>query len=124
MAKPKYSILLPTYNEKDNLPICVWLIEKYLSKHDISYEVIVIDDNSPDGTLEVAKRLQNELGEQKIVLKPREGKLGLGTAYIHGLKFVRGEFVILMDADLSHHPKFIPKMINIQKSTNVVFTIL
>ncbi|KAI6175551.1 Dolichol-phosphate mannosyltransferase subunit 1 [Aphelenchoides bicaudatus] len=118
MARPKYSILLPTYNEKDNLPICVWLIEKYLSKHDISYEVIVIDDNSPDGTLEVAKRLQNELGEQKIVLKPREGKLGLGTAYIHGLKFARGEFVILMDADLSHHPKFIPKMINIQKSTN------
>jgi dolichol-phosphate mannosyltransferase len=81
--------------------------------------VIVIDDNSPDGTLETAKRLQQELGNEKIVLKPRAGKLGLGTAYIHGLKFARGEFIILMDADLSHHPKFIPQMIKIQKDTNV-----
>jgi dolichol-phosphate mannosyltransferase len=119
MSTPKYSILLPTYNEKDNLPICIWLIEKYLSENDISYEVIVIDDNSPDGTLEVAKRLQAELGESKVVLKPRAGKLGLGTAYVHGLKFARGEFIILMDADLSHHPKFIPQMIEIQQKSNV-----
>ncbi|KAI6206820.1 Dolichol-phosphate mannosyltransferase subunit 1 [Aphelenchoides besseyi] len=114
---PKYSIILPTYNEKENLPICVWLIEKHLHEQNIKYEIIVIDDNSPDGTLEVAKKLQRELGDEKIVLKPRAGKLGLGTAYIHGLQFVRGEFVILMDADLSHHPKFIPKMIEIQEKT-------
>lgn len=81
--------------------------------------MIIIDDNSPDGTLEVAKRLQAELGNSKIVLKPREGKLGLGTAYVHGLKFARGEFIILMDADLSHHPKFISQMIDLQKETDV-----
>lgn len=70
---------------------------------DQNYEVIIIDDGSPDGTLDVAKELQKIYGSEKIVLKPREKKLGLGTAYIHGLKFAKGEFVIIMDADLSHH---------------------
>ena len=50
-----------------------------------------------------------------IVLKPRAGKLGLGTAYVHGLKFATGNFVIIMDADFSHHPKFIPQMVARQK---------
>lgn len=68
-----------------------------------SYEVIVIDDNSPDGTLDVAKQLQKIYGEDKIVLRPRKAKLGLGTAYIHGVKHATGNFIILMDADLSHH---------------------
>lgn len=53
--------------------------------------MIIIDDNSPDGTLEVAKKLQKAYGEDRIVLRPREGKLGLGTAYIHGLKHSRWE---------------------------------
>jgi dolichol-phosphate mannosyltransferase len=53
-----------------------------------------------------------------IILKPRAGKLGLGTAYVHGLQFATGNFVIIMDADFSHHPKFIPRMIAIQASTN------
>lgn len=51
----------------------------------------MIDDASPDKTLEVAERLQKEYGSEKIVLKPRSGKLGLGTAYVHGLKYARGE---------------------------------
>ncbi|VDM57605.1 unnamed protein product [Angiostrongylus costaricensis] len=114
---PKYTILLPTYNERENLPICVWLLEKYMKDKD--YEVIVIDDASPDGTGELAAKLRDEFGEGKIILKPREGKLGLGTAYIHGLKYARGQFIILMDADLSHHPKFIVEMIELQKKENL-----
>ncbi|KAK6750217.1 hypothetical protein RB195_002296 [Necator americanus] len=114
---PEYTILLPTFNESENLPICLWLIEKCLKF--VNHEVIVIDDASPDGTQEVAERLQKEYGEEKIVLKPRPGKFGLGTAYIHGLKYARGEFIILMDADLSHHPKFIPEMIELQKKENL-----
>ncbi|KAK6009078.1 ribosomal protein L5 [Ostertagia ostertagi] len=114
---PEYTVLLPTYNERENLPICVWLLEKYL--RDVNYEVIIIDDASPDGTQEVAERLRSEYGSEKIVLKPREGKLGLGTAYIHGLKYARGNFIVLMDADLSHHPKFIPEMIELQKRENL-----
>lgn len=75
-----------------------------------------MDDGSPDGTLEIAKQLQSLYTPQRIVLKPRAGKLGLGTAYVHGLKFAQGNFVIIMDADFSHHPKFIAEMIRVQKS--------
>lgn len=65
--------------------------------------MIVIDDGSPDGTLDVAKDLQKIYGEERIVLRPRAGKLGLGTAYVHGIKHATGDFIIIIDADLSHH---------------------
>ena len=111
-----YSILLPTYNERENLPIIIWLINESMTKSDFNYEVIIIgksilnlthflglqkrnfsvpilvsylDDGSPDGTLEVAKQLQSIYGDDKIVLRPREKKLGLGTAYIHGIKHAK-----------------------------------
>ena len=69
----------------------------------VAYEIIVIDDGSPDGTLNTAKQLQLLYGEDKILLRPRERKLGLGTAYIHGIKHATGNFIIIMDSDLSHH---------------------
>lgn len=68
-----------------------------------NYEIIVIDDGSPDGTQDAALQLQKIYGKEKIVLKPRERKLGLGTAYIHGIKHSTGNYIVLMDADLSHH---------------------
>ncbi|KAL1402321.1 hypothetical protein pipiens_006146 [Culex pipiens pipiens] len=119
MPENKYSILLPTYNEKDNLPIIIWLIVKYMQESKFNYEVIVIDDGSPDGTLEVAKQLQKIYGEDRILLRPRASKLGLGTAYIHGIEHASGNYIIIMDADLSHHPKFIPQFIDLQKSNNL-----
>ncbi|XP_068895562.1 dolichol-phosphate mannosyltransferase subunit 1 [Tenebrio molitor] len=112
----KYSILLPTYNELENLPIIIWLIVKHMKESGYDYEVIIIDDGSPDGTQDAAKQLQKIYGEDKIILRPREKKLGLGTAYIHGIKHATGNFIIIMDADLSHHPKFIPQFIEKQKS--------
>ncbi|XP_019753759.2 dolichol-phosphate mannosyltransferase subunit 1 isoform X1 [Dendroctonus ponderosae] len=114
----KYSILLPTYNEVENLPIIIWLLVKHMNSSGHSYEIIIIDDGSPDGTLEAAEQLQRIYGKEKIVLRPREKKLGLGTAYIHGVKHATGNFVIIMDADLSHHPKFIKEMIEKQKSND------
>ena len=110
----KYSILLPTYNEKENLPLIVWLITENMPA-DCEYEVIIIDDNSPDGTQQVAEQLQKIYGNELIQLRPRPGKLGLGTAYVHGMKFATGNFIIIMDADLSHHPKFIPRFIEKQR---------
>uniref|UniRef100_A0A3B3QQW0 Dolichol-phosphate mannosyltransferase subunit 1 n=1 Tax=Paramormyrops kingsleyae TaxID=1676925 RepID=A0A3B3QQW0_9TELE len=103
VSSDKYSVLLPTYNERENLPLIVWLLVKYFGESGYDYEIIVIDDRSPDGTLEVAEQLQNIYGADKIILRPREKKLGLGTAYIHGIKHATGNFVIIMDADLSHH---------------------
>lgn len=62
MSADKYSILLPTYNERENLPLITWLIIKAFEKSKYNFEVIVIDDGSPDGTLEVAKQLQKIYG--------------------------------------------------------------
>ncbi|CAG8495684.1 15533_t:CDS:2 [Acaulospora colombiana] len=117
-GEDRYSVILPTYNERGNLPIIVWLLAKTFKEHDIDWEIIVVDDNSPDGTQEIAKQLISVYGSDRIVLKPRAGKLGLGTAYVHGLQFVTGNFVIIMDADFSHHPKFIPEFIKLQKTKN------
>jgi len=80
----------------------------------MDWEIVIVDDGSPDGTQEVAKQLIKAYGP-RIVLKTRSGKLGLGTAYVHGLQFATGNFVIIMDADFSHHPKFIPIMADIQR---------
>ncbi|GFR08765.1 dolichol-phosphate mannosyltransferase subunit 1 [Trichonephila clavata] len=113
--KDKYTILLPTYNERENLPIIVWMIVKYMTLGNHDFEIVIIDDGSPDGTLEVAKQLENIYGAEKILLRPREKKLGLGTAYIHGLNHATGNFIIIMDADLSHHPKYILDFIKKQK---------
>ncbi|GFR60629.1 dolichol-phosphate mannosyltransferase subunit 1 [Elysia marginata] len=110
----KYSVLLPTYEERNNLPLIVWLLVKHLSESGHDFEIIIIDDGSPDGTLDVAKELQRMYGKDKIVLRPREKKLGLGTAYIHGIKHATGNFVVILDADLSHHPKFLPEFIRKQ----------
>jgi dolichol-phosphate mannosyltransferase len=80
--------------------------------------VIIVDDGSPDGTQQVAQQLIKAYGPLRILLKPRAGKLGLGTAYVHGLQFATGNFVIIMDADFSHHPKFIAEMVAKQKEKN------
>jgi len=115
----KYSVILPTYNERKNLPVIIYLLAKVFKENDLNWEIIIVDDNSPDGTQQVAKQLIDVYGKDKIILKPRAGKLGLGTAYIHGLNFVTGDFVIIMDADFSHHPKFIPQFIRLQQAHNL-----
>jgi len=78
---------------------------------------VIVDDNSPDKTYEVADQLIKIYGPRIVLLK-RAGKLGLGSAYRAGLEICKGNFVILMDADLSHHPKFIPEFIKKQKEMN------
>ncbi|XP_068843512.1 dolichol-phosphate mannosyltransferase subunit 1 isoform X2 [Capricornis sumatraensis] len=114
----KYSVLLPTYNERENLPFIVWLLVKSFSESGFNYEIIIIDDGSPDGTRDIAEQLEKIYGSDRILLRPREKKLGLGTAYIHGMKHATGNYIIIMDADLSHHPKFIPEFIRKQKEGN------
>lgn len=113
-AGHKYSVILPTYNERKNLPVILYLLCTTFEKYDIQYEIVIVDDNSPDGTQDIARQCAAVWGEDHIVLRPRAGKLGLGTAYVHGLESCTGDFVIIMDADFSHHPKHIPDMIKIQ----------
>lgn len=118
-TKNLYSVLLPTYNERENLPYIVWLLVQAFNSVDEACEILIVDDNSPDGTQEVALKLQRYYASDanvEIVLLPRAGKLGLGSAYVHAAKHARGNFVLILDADLSHHPKYIPRMIATQKT--------
>ncbi|KAK7952150.1 dolichol-phosphate mannosyltransferase [Apiospora aurea] len=113
----RYSVILPTFNERKNLPIVAWLLNRTFTDNNLDWELIIVDDGSPDGTQEVALQLVKAYSPH-VVLKTRSGKLGLGTAYVHGLQFATGNYVIIMDADFSHHPKFIPQMIAKQKTAN------
>ena len=95
-------VIIPTYNEKENIER---MIRKVFS---LSYpfDVLVVDDGSPDGTAEIVKKLQQEFGP-KLFLEERKGKLGLGTAYIHGFNWALAkgyEFIFEMDCDFSHNP--------------------
>ncbi|KAL8400431.1 hypothetical protein RB594_000719 [Gaeumannomyces avenae] len=116
-SKDVYSVILPTFNERQNLPIITWLLNKTFTEQNLDWELIIVDDGSPDGTQDVAKQLIKAF-EPHVQLHPRTGKLGLGTAYVHGLQFAKGNFIIIMDADFSHHPKFIPQMIAKQKTAD------
>ena len=116
-AAIQYSVLLPTYNESENLPLIFALLDREFTAAGLgeAFEVVVVEDSSPDGTYLVALELQRVYGARKVRILKRAGKLGLGSAYIDGLALCRGEFVVLMDADLSHHPRFIPQMIAKQR---------
>ena len=80
----------------------------------------MVEDSSPDGTYEVAKELQRLFGEDKVKILLRPGKLGLGTAYIDGLKLCTGNFVILMDADLSHHVSVQPSPLSTSQASPAI----
>ncbi len=95
-------VIIPTYNEKENIEN---IIRKVFSFTDV-FHVLIVDDGSPDGTAEIVKHLQSEY-EGLLHILERKGKLGLGTAYIEGFKWVleRGyEYIFEMDADFSHNP--------------------
>lgn len=95
-------IIIPTYNEKENIEK---MIRKIFSLPHV-FHVLIIDDGSPDGTAHIVKVLQKEF-ESKLFVEERKGKLGLGTAYIHGFKWAiahRYDFIFEMDCDFSHNP--------------------
>ena len=95
-------VIIPTYNEIDNIEDILRLVFGL----DKQYHVLIVDDGSPDGTADVVKHLQKEFPEQ-LHIEERTGKLGLGTAYIHGFKWALKHdynYIIEMDADFSHPP--------------------
>ncbi len=96
-------VIIPTYNEKENI---AKMIHKVFSLP-FSFHLLIIDDGSPDGTANIVKELQAQYPQQ-LFLEQRSGKLGLGTAYIHGFTWALAksyEYVFEMDADFSHNPE-------------------
>jgi dolichol-phosphate mannosyltransferase len=95
-------VIIPTYNERENIEDIVRAVFLLSTR----FEILIIDDNSPDGTAGIVKELQNEYTEQLHIIE-RTGKLGLGTAYIEGFKYALAhdyQYIFEMDADFSHNP--------------------
>ncbi|MFH1947436.1 MAG: polyprenol monophosphomannose synthase [Candidatus Magasanikbacteria bacterium] len=107
----KTIIVIPTYNESENIEK---LIKKIFAQQVVGLEILVVDDNSPDGTANIVSDQQSALGNQKIHLIQREGKLGLGSAYIAGFKKalkLEADYIFEMDADFSHDPEDVPRLL-------------
>ena len=96
-------VIIPTYNEKDNIE---GIIRKVFSLP-VDFDILIVDDNSPDGTAQIVESLQQEFPNKLFILK-RPGKLGLGTAYIEGFRWgldKKYDYFFEMDADFSHNPE-------------------
>jgi len=101
-------VIIPTYNEKENIAL---IIEKVFSLGQ-DFHILVVDDSSPDGTAAIVKSLMLKYPGQ-LFIEERQGKLGLGTAYIHGFKWglKKGyQFIFEMDADFSHNPEDLQRL--------------
>jgi dolichol-phosphate mannosyltransferase len=101
-------VIIPTYNEKENIEA---IIKKVFSLSS-PFDILIVDDGSPDGTAEIVKKLQSDY-PNRLFIEERKGKLGLGTAYIHGFKYAlqKGyDYIFEMDADFSHNPNDLLKL--------------
>lgn len=95
-------VIIPTYNEKENIERII----RYVFNLPMAFDILIIEDNSPDGTANIVKRLMQEFSNRLFIIE-RKGKLGLGTAYITGFKWALErdyQYIFEMDADFSHNP--------------------
>jgi dolichol-phosphate mannosyltransferase len=109
------SIVVPTYNERDRLPDLTAAIFRAYDAAKIAGELVVVDDNSPDGTGEIADHLAQR---HRMKVVHRSGKLGLGTAVIAGFKEATAPVVGVIDADMSHPPELLPRMLDVMRRTS------
>jgi dolichol-phosphate mannosyltransferase len=108
MASPRTLIIIPTYNERENIGK---MVDSILGLQQ-GYHLLFIDDNSPDGSADLIEALMEKHPE--VFLEKRPGKLGLGTAYIHGFKWALSRdytYIIEMDCDFSHNPSDLPRLV-------------
>jgi len=117
MSAPRILITLCTYNERENLPE----LATEIHRHAPSVDILVIDDNSPDGTGKLADQLA--AADPRVRVLHREGKLGLGTATLAGFRYAierNYDLLVNMDADFSHHPRYLPAIIAAAPEADVV----
>lgn len=104
----KASIVIPTYNESKNLPVLVHRLMDVSEKIAKEVEIVIVDDNSPDGTGKIADEMA--LKNPNITVIHRPNKMGVGTAVYDGVKAAKASHVVMMDADLHHQPEFVPSI--------------
>ncbi len=112
-------VVIPTYNEADNL---IQIVAELMTLDLDGLEILVIDDDSPDGTGELADELAAQYSDRLHVIH-RQGKMGLGTAYVAGFRYAidsGADYVIQMDADFSHSPSYIPALLDKIRECDVV----
>ncbi|MDO8740146.1 MAG: polyprenol monophosphomannose synthase [Candidatus Woesearchaeota archaeon] len=114
------SIIIPTYNEKENIKNLIAEISNIFKKNKIKGEIIIVDDNSPDGTGKIAENLSKKYS---VKVLHRKGKLGLSSAVVAGFKAAKGSILGVMDADFSHPPEIIPELIKPILNENIDFVI-
>lgn len=112
------SVIIPTYNERGNIRLLYGRIARSMEKQEDDFEVIIVDDNSPDGTGREVKELGKK--DKRIKLVERKGKLGLSSAVMAGVERSEGEKIIVMDADLSHPPEKLPEIAAALENCDVV----
>jgi dolichol-phosphate mannosyltransferase len=104
------TVIVPTFNERENLPVLAERLARALGEAGRPFELVVVDDDSPDGTAELAGELAGQLGAQ-VRAVVRRGERGLATAVIRGLREARYDLCLCMDADLSHPPELVPELV-------------
>jgi dolichol-phosphate mannosyltransferase len=103
------SVILPTYNESSNIIPLIEALEDYLSFDRIPYKLVVVDDNSPDGTADLVRERMETDSHLELFVRTKER--GLATAIKHGIINSDGEVVVVMDTDFNHDPKMVPQMV-------------
>jgi dolichol-phosphate mannosyltransferase len=117
------TVVLPTYNEADNLPVIAGELFDLPLPH---LRILVVDDNSRDGTGQIADDLSDKFGPDRLMVIHRPAKLGLGRAYIDGMTRALeagAQFIVQMDSDLSHAPEYLPQMLGTLLSTGAAVVI-
>ncbi len=114
----KVSAVLPTYNERGNIAGLSEELISEIKKAGYVPEIVIVDDSSPDGTGEEAKKLAAKHKEIKVILRTERG---LGTAVLRGIKESTGSIIVLMDCDFSHPPQFVPVMLKETENADAIF---
>jgi dolichol-phosphate mannosyltransferase len=115
-TSPQLSIIVPTYNERTRIAELIGAVFDVFRRHDLDAELVIVDDNSPDGTGQIADGLRETFGPRLTVLH-RPGKLGLGTAVMDGFRAAQAPIVGVMDADFSHPPEELPRFLAVLRES-------
>ncbi|MEM7028089.1 MAG: glycosyltransferase [Chloroflexota bacterium] len=114
----KASIVLPTYNERDNIVELIEAIHQTLDAEPFDYEMVIVDDNSPDDTGGAVRERYGK--DERVALFVRTAEKGLATAIRHGIEKASGDVIVCMDTDFNHDPKMIPQMVEFLKYYDMV----